>query len=343
MKPFTTMSIAFQPDRPGNWLFHCHIGFHVLSMARLGETQHDDHASADAGRHMAGLVLGLTVRPERGWKAPPRESPRAMRLIVQEGERRGRASRALSFVLQSGAAEPAADSVELPGSMLVLTRDEPTDITVVNRLREPTAVHWHGIELESYSDGVVGFSGEGRRVAPPIAPGDSFTARLTLRRSGTFIYHTHLNDLDQLTSGLYGAIIVIDPASRFDAETDRVFIAGWDGDGEPPRLIVNGDSTPPPLDFVRGAEYRLRFVNIGPAASFRALLTRSGDTATWRPRAKDGADVPNHARTERPSVVIVDVGETADFDFIPARTGDYTLTFAHAPTLPPVVQQIRVR
>jgi FtsP/CotA-like multicopper oxidase with cupredoxin domain len=29
-------------------------------------------------------------------------------------------------------------------------------ITVCNRLREPTTVHWHGIELESLVDGVSG-------------------------------------------------------------------------------------------------------------------------------------------------------------------------------------------
>jgi hypothetical protein len=42
-----------------------------------------------------------------------------------------------------------------------LIRGEPVSITVVNRLGEPTAVHWHGIELESYFDGVAGFRAMG--------------------------------------------------------------------------------------------------------------------------------------------------------------------------------------
>ena len=50
----------------------------------------------------------------------------------------------------------------LPGPTIVLERGKPVSITVVNRLREPTAVHWHGIELESYFDGVADFSGAGR-------------------------------------------------------------------------------------------------------------------------------------------------------------------------------------
>jgi FtsP/CotA-like multicopper oxidase with cupredoxin domain len=176
-----------------------------------------------------------------------------------------------------------------------------------------------------------------------IAPGDSFTARLTLPRSGTFIYHTHLNDLDQLTSGLYGAIVVLEPGARFDPDADRVFVAGWDGDGEPPHLVINGDSTPQTVDLVRGKPYRLRFVNIGPAASFRALLTRGADTSSWRALAKDGYDLPGSSSIERPAVLVLDVGETADFEFTPARAGEYALTFAHAPVLPAVVQRFRVR
>jgi len=133
--------------------------------------------------------------------------------------------RALGYVLQSDNRIPAADSVELPGSVIVLTKNEPTDITVVNRLRESSAVHWHGIELESYSDGVAGWSGSMDHLAPMIAAGDSFTARLTLPRTGTFIYHTHLNDIEQLTSGLYGAIA--GPAFRSEDRSPLHRRVGW--------------------------------------------------------------------------------------------------------------------
>ena len=49
------------------------------------------------------------------------------------------------FVLQRGPTPPRPDSVEISGSVLVLTRGEPTDIMVRNRLREPAIIHWHGI------------------------------------------------------------------------------------------------------------------------------------------------------------------------------------------------------
>ena len=62
---------------------------------------------------------------------------------------------------------------------------------MVNHLCQPTAMHWHGIELDSYYDGVPGWSGTPERRSPMIAPGDSFIARMTPPRSGTFIYHAH--------------------------------------------------------------------------------------------------------------------------------------------------------
>lgn len=62
------------------------------------------------------------------------------------------------FVLQRGSA-PRADSVEIPGTPLILKQGAHVAITVINRLPEPTTVHWHGMELESYFDGVSGWSG----------------------------------------------------------------------------------------------------------------------------------------------------------------------------------------
>ena len=112
----------------------------------------------------------------------------------------------------------------------------------------------------------------GEQLAPSIEPGDSFVARLTLPRAGTFMYHTHMNDLEQITSGVYGPIVVLEPGRRFDSATDHVFIAGWDGPDDPPHTIINGDSLPAPLTLKAGLPHRLRFINIGPANRFRFYL-----------------------------------------------------------------------
>jgi len=175
MSPGETMSMVWSPERPGNWLFHCHTVFHVTPEARLVSSVaagHDEHGGEPL-QHMAGLVLGISVRPSVGFVATTRGQARKLHLFVNEGKPTRDAPRALSFVLQRGDVSPAKDSVEIPGTVLILARNEPTDITVVNRLAEATSVHWHGLELESYSDGVSGWSGADRKVAPMIAARDS--------------------------------------------------------------------------------------------------------------------------------------------------------------------------
>jgi FtsP/CotA-like multicopper oxidase with cupredoxin domain len=344
LQPFTTLTMVWSPDRPGNWLYHCHIGFHVLPDARVtpvAASSHDRMAH-DPRVHMAGLVLGISVAPQPGAVPPAEATARRLRLFIQEGHRRGRAPRAMGVVLQRGRGLPAPDSIQIPGAPLVLTRGEPVDVVVINHLTEPTAVHWHGIELESYSDGVPGWSGGGEQLAPSIEPGDSFVARLTLPRAGTFMYHTHMNDLEQLTSGVYGPIVVLEPGRRFDPATDHVFIAGWDGPDDPPHTIINGDSLPAPLRLKAGVSHRLRFINIGPANRFRFYLLRDTSVVSWRPIAKDGADLPTSQRRMEPAIQALDVGETADVVVRPER-GEYRLVAGKDVKEPYYVQRVIVR
>ena len=51
------------------------------------------------------------------------------------------------------------------------------------------------------------------RLAPLIAPSDSFEARFTPPRSGTFIYHSHVDEQRHHRAGLAGAIVVRDGAA----------------------------------------------------------------------------------------------------------------------------------
>ncbi len=325
MEPYSTMQMSYVAAREGNWLFHCHLSFHVSADARFTDgVAHADHVSGDAMRHMAGLVLGLNVKPRPGVLHPARRTARQLRLRVEEGTPRHRAPRLMSAVLQD-AARPTADSVRLPGTTLFLTRGEPTDISVVNALNEPTAIHWHGIELESYSDGVAGWSGAMNRLAPMIAPRDSFVARLTLPRAGTFIYHTHLNDVEQLTSGLYGGIVVLEPGTRFDASRDHLFVVGWDGPADPPHLLVNGDSLPAPKELAFGVHHRLRFVFIGAVGGESFALRSASGVVRWRTLARDGFELAPSKQRELPAEITGWAGQTYDFDFLPSARGRYEL------------------
>jgi manganese oxidase len=332
VQPWGTRTLTWSPDRPGNWLFHCHLTFHVTPEARLDheEGHGGDVHSADPVKHMAGLVIGIPVRPRPGESYARTGEPRRLDLFFQQGGRRGSIPVTYSFVLQRGSVPPAPDSVEVPGSPIVVTRGTATDIVVHNRAREHTAVHWHGLELESWSDGVAGWSGGDAAMAPPIVPGDSFVARLTLPRAGTFIYHTHLNDIEQVTGGAAGPLIVLEPGERFDPSRDHVYLSTWEGRppvrGALPNLLINGDSSVSPTrELAAGVLHRFRFINIGAAGIVRFSLSRDTALAEWRRRAKDGADLPEALRQMQPAAQVVAVGETYDFEFLPPAPGTYRL------------------
>jgi FtsP/CotA-like multicopper oxidase with cupredoxin domain len=213
----TTMSMVWSPDRPGGWIFHCHMSDHVVPNPELGGVRErgeereagffrEGHPHHDPNQHvvkgMGGLMMGMYVQPPEGWRPDDRKR-RQMRLFIQSDIAAGGLSgRQFAYVLQEGEREPAPDSVRLPGSTLVLWKGEPTSIWVFNRTDEASQVHWHGLEIDSYFDGVAGVGGYPNRLTPAIAPGDSFEIRITPPRAGSFMYHTHVNDLRQQGSGL---------------------------------------------------------------------------------------------------------------------------------------------
>jgi len=332
----STMSMSWTPNRPGNWLFHCHFTPHVNEGARLGHMpEHGDmHNDPDPMKHMAGLVMGITVSdPQHRYRTMTPILPlRRLHLYVQDRPATGNSGLVTSYILQRDSRPPARDSVEKAGQPIVLTRNQPTRVTIVNRAHAATSVHWHGIELESYNDGVAGWSGSSTNLAPMIAPNDSLTVNLILPRTGTFIYHTHLNDMEQITSGAYGPIVVLDAGERFDPEIDHVVTIGWNGRGRFPniRIALNGDSSPPPLVLERGRTHRFRIVNIGAAARFNFTLRQDSTIMTWSPAAKDGFDLTQFLRTPRPAVQLVSTGETFDAEWTPRRKGEYLLTVVNS-------------
>lgn len=337
MVPGSTMNMSWSPNRPGNWLFHCHFTPHVNEGARLGSPESSEHmhhdADGDPMKHMAGLVMGISVSDSAS--VYRRERPilplRRMRVYVQDRPAARGKSLATSYILQRDSKPPAQDSIEKPGQVIVVTRNQPTRVTILNRAHAGTSIHWHGIELESYSDGVAGWSGTAASLAPAIAPKDSFIADLILPRKGTFIYHTHMNDMEQLISGAYGPIVVLDAGERFDPATDHTITVGWYARGGPGNLkiAINGDSAPPPLVIDRFRTHRFRIVNIGAAARFNFTLRRDSTVMTWQPRAKDGFDLTQSAQSTRPASVFVSVGETFDAEWKPPRKGDYVLTLVN--------------
>lgn len=332
----TTMDMVWSPDRPGGWIFHCHLNWHVLpnpgfplDTEQLGRriahvlngypnVPMEDHARYGMG----GLVLGISVR-ERAGSKPYAGARRTLRLLVESDSAPGDSTRRFGYVLEEDDRPSDAEAVHSPGPAIVLRRGEPTRIWVVNRTAEMTQVHWHGLEIESFYDGVAGVSRSAGAVEPPIMPGDSFEVRVTPRRAGSFMYHTHINDIRQQSHGLYGPLLVLDSIATWDPETDRVFITG-DGPDYDPEL--NGTRAPAALTLRSGVPYRFRLMNItmgGPGLVF--ALVWNGAPVMWTPIAKDAYDVPPWQAAPRKAVQAVSIGETYDFRVQAPDTASATL------------------
>lgn len=333
----TTMGLTWLPERPGNWLFHCHIPEHFGPRGPLGLKQSASPSGSAHAEHakggMSGLVLGIEVKHARTASratvaTPEARNERILRLLVRRNVGGSATAPFYGYALHEGGAEPPPDSGVGVGPTLDLVRSQPVRITVVNRLPEPTAVHWHGIELESYYDGVPGFSGAGRRLTPLIAPGDSFVVRFTPPRAGTFIYHTHFDEERQQAAGLAGPIVVRELAAARQPATDIPILISEvsDSDGRPADVLVNGRVMPARLEMRVGHTYRLRFVQIATSRSaLRLELFRDSAFAAWRPVAKDGANLPDAARVISTARTRLGIGETYDVEVTPDRGGDMRL------------------
>jgi len=272
--------------------------------------------------------MGITILPGAAPTAPaPTIGPvRKLELVAQARPHGVGNTATMGFTVREGGRDLPA-SGQMTGPPIVLTERQPVEISIVNRLQKPTAVHWHGIELESYYDGVAGLGGVGRQVTPPILPGGTFVAKFAPPQAGTFIYHTHWHDLDQLTKGLYGPLIVLPRGQAFDPETDKIVLISVDGPKEDADdILVNGTKAPEPMLLRAGTTYRFRLINITADNPSITVSLRSGDTPLmWRAIAKDGADLPESQRRIAMAVQRVSVGETYDFEFTRERAGSLTL------------------
>ena len=335
MAPNRTMTVSWVPTRAGNWLFHCHFLVHMSAAQRVArafgsERARDDgtHAAEHGEGSMAGPIIGISVREARNTRPnQARVSPRRrLRLFADERARVFGDHPGLGFVLQTGNTAPRADSIRIPGTPIILTRGEPTQITVINRLRVGLGVHWHGLEVESYFDGVPQFSGAPARLAPLIQPGDSFVVTMTPPRAGTFMYHVHSEQFDELNSGLYGPLIVLDPGQTWAPEKDHLFVLSNGGPGDSHATIfVNGSATPDTIEMQRGMPQRLRFMSIPANGEFSVRLLDGSDPVAWRQIARDGADFPADRIVDSPAETRVDVGITKDFQFTPDKPGELIL------------------
>jgi len=344
--PSKSMTTFWMPPA-GRWIFHCHLVAHFLPEMSVANAQvaQSERIHEHGSNHMAGLVLGITVTGERP-AIISHGRVRKLRLLVRERAAGNGLPPGFGYQLEEFR-QLAPKNVTVPGPPVILERGRPVEITVVNKLREATAVHWHGMELASYFDGVAGWGSDGRNTTPAIEPGGTFRARFTPPRAGTFIYHTHMNDEVQLNRGLYGALIVLEPGAQFDAANDHIFvISRGDVDEATAPHLLNGSADPPMLYWRKGQHNRLRLIDI--AANNPATVSLVGATGLmrWRAVAKDGADLPAVQALMQDARKLMYSGETYDFDYQSEESASLRLEVGSGPnaTIPwKVVQRIEVR
>jgi len=167
---------------------------------------------------------------------------------------------------------------QYPSPVLRAKQGQPITITVINKLDQPTTIHWHGLRIDIKMDGVPFLS------QMPIKPGESFVYRFTPPDAGTFWYHPHVNSVEQLGKGLVGLLIVDEADSdqfspnEFAADIP-LMIKNWhlndDGSFKPlsiPRYAarmgtpgnyetINGENKPT-IDVPANSWIRLRFANV---------------------------------------------------------------------------------
>lgn len=104
-----------------------------------------------------------------------------------------------------------------PGPTIECVEGDKLRIFVTNKLPEHTTVHWHGLLLPNGMDGVGGLT------QPQIKPGKTFVYEFALRKSGTFMYHPHADEMVQMAMGMMG-FFVVHPRDPNQHRVDRDFV-----------------------------------------------------------------------------------------------------------------------
>ena len=104
-----------------------------------------------------------------------------------------------------------------PGPTIECVEGDKVRIFVTNKLPEHTTVHWHGMLVPNGMDGVGGLT------QPHIKPGKTFVYEFALKKSGTFMYHPHADEMVQMAMGMMGFFVVHPRDPKF-MRVDRDFV-----------------------------------------------------------------------------------------------------------------------
>jgi CopA family copper-resistance protein len=173
----------------------------------------------------------------------------------------------------------------IPGPTLEFTEGEDAVIHVSNYLNRDSSVHWHGLLLPGYMDGVPGLN-----EYPGIKPGETFTYRFPLRQSGTYWYHAHSGGQEQ--DGHYGSIIVHPKKPRYTVDKDYVVLLSDFHEDSADTIMANLKTSSEYYVYARRTLGD--FWRDAREHGFRQAWKNSAMWADMRMRSTDIADINNY-------------------------------------------------
>lgn len=162
----------------------------------------------------------------------------------------------------------------IPGPTLEFTEGEYAVIYVKNEMKVETSIHWHGLLLPNFMDGVPYLT------TPPIKPGKTFKYEFPIRQSGTYWYHSHTMLQEQ--SGVFGSILIHSKEKTMDYDRDLVLMLSDWTDENPHSIMRN---------LKRGNEwYQMKKGTATPLNKVIARGALGAQLDFWRQRM-GGADI----------------------------------------------------
>src|ERR671931_626413 len=83
---------------------------------------------------------------------------------------------------------------QVPGPTIEAEVGDTLVVEFTNELSEPTTIHWHGLRVPADMDGT-------EAVQRAVEPGEGFGYRFVVPDAGTFWYHSHVNETEQIERG----------------------------------------------------------------------------------------------------------------------------------------------
>ncbi len=165
----------------------------------------------------------------------------------------------------------------IPGPTLHFTEGDSAVIHVINKMDVSTSIHWHGILLPNFYDGVPFLT------TPPVKAGSSFTYAFVIKQNGTYWYHSHTGLQEQ--RGVYGSF-VIDPKEKTHDYNKELVLVLSDWTNQQPKYILK--------NLKRGNEwYNIKKKTIAPLNRVIKQGALGAQLKFWRQRMEsaDIADV----------------------------------------------------